>query len=76
VIEKDTKTHQARRLSVDVATAELLVVHRDTVVRRARMAGTEVGDESHVFSISRTGGCRGSPTASRLRSNASVSRRA
>ena len=50
VIEKDTKTHQARRLAIDVATAELLAAHRDMVVRRARMAGTEAGDESYVFS--------------------------
>jgi integrase len=50
VIEKDTKTHQARRMAIDVATADLLAAHRDAVVRRARMAGTEVGDESYVFS--------------------------
>lgn len=50
VIEKDTKTHQARRLAIDVATAELLAAHREAMDRRARMAGTEIVDQSFVFS--------------------------
>lgn len=50
VIEKDTKTHQARRLAIDVATAGLLAAHREAMDRRARMAGTEIGEQSFVFS--------------------------
>ena len=50
VIEKDTKTHQARRLAVDAATAHLLAEHRGAVDLRARIARAELGDDAFVFS--------------------------
>lgn len=50
VIEKDTKTHQARRLAIDTGTAALLEDHRVEVERRAQLARVELDDRSFVFS--------------------------
>jgi len=50
VIEKDTKTHQARRLAIDAGTGGLLQRHHDDSVRRARMARADLDDRSFIFS--------------------------
>ena len=50
VIEKDTKTHQARRLAIDAGTGGLLQRHHDDSVRCARMARADLDDCSFVFS--------------------------
>jgi integrase len=50
VIEKDTKTHQARRLAIDAGTAALLQEHRIEAERRAGLARVELDDGSFVFS--------------------------
>ncbi|MDQ3166886.1 MAG: tyrosine-type recombinase/integrase, partial [Actinomycetota bacterium] len=50
LIEKDTKTHQARRLAIDPGTASLLHEHRVASERRARIVRTELDDRSFVFS--------------------------
>ena len=50
LIEKDTKTHQARRLAIDPGTASLLHEHRIASERRARIVRTQIDDRSFVFS--------------------------
>jgi integrase len=50
VIEKDTKTHQARRLAIDAGTAALLQEHRIEAERRAGLARVELEERSFVFS--------------------------
>ncbi len=51
-VEKDTKTHQSRRLVIDAGTAVLLCGHRSRQGERARLAGAAVGEGSLVFSSS------------------------
>lgn len=50
IYEKDTKTHQARRLAVDPATMEVLRTWRAEVERRASAVGVRVRDDGFVFS--------------------------
>lgn len=50
LIEKDTKTHQARRLAIDPGTAALLHEHRLAAEQRARIVRAELSDRSFVFS--------------------------
>jgi integrase len=50
LVEKDTKTHQARRVTLDAATAAVLVAHHQCTVERARMARIEPGRSALVFS--------------------------
>src|SRR5204862_8353234 len=49
-IEKDTKTHQSRRISRDAATVLVLDGHRQSVARRASLAGMTRLDDDFVFS--------------------------
>ena len=49
-IEKDTKTHQMRRIALDPATVEVLSAHRAAYQDRVRSLGQEPTDEAFVFS--------------------------
>lgn len=50
VREKDTKTHQARRVALDAATVEALRAWRVAVDERAQACGTVVPADAFVFS--------------------------
>ena len=52
--EKDTKTHQARRIALDSETVVLLRKHRDRVAERVRVLGQTFTDDRFVFSGTRT----------------------
>ena len=52
--EKDTKTHQARRIALDSETVVLLRKHRDRVAERVRTLGQKFTDDRFVFSGTRT----------------------
>jgi len=49
-IEKDTKTHQMRRISLDPATLEVLAEHRQRYEDMARQLQTEPRDDAFLFS--------------------------
>ncbi|MDQ3979957.1 MAG: tyrosine-type recombinase/integrase [Actinomycetota bacterium] len=51
VVEKGTKTHQARWVSLDPATVELLARHLEDMEDRAALAGARVADDAFVFSL-------------------------
>ncbi|GAA5124120.1 hypothetical protein [Pseudonocardia adelaidensis] len=53
-IEKDTKTHRARRVSVDEATLEILAEHRQRYEERCRAVAVRPARTSYVFSYSPT----------------------
>ncbi len=50
VIVKDTKTHAQRVIALDPGTIDRLVSHRDFVVERAGMCGTELPEDAFVLS--------------------------
>ena len=50
LVEKDTKTHQARRVTLDSATVAVLEAHYKNVVQRARMAQVELRPSALLFS--------------------------
>jgi integrase len=50
VIEKDTKTHQARRIAIDPATLAALETHRLQIEDRARELNVPLGHDALVFS--------------------------
>ncbi len=50
VIEKDTKTHQVRKVSLDEETAAVLAAHRAVREELAAKCGAEVSANSFVFS--------------------------
>jgi integrase len=47
--EKDTKTHQARRVALDEATTDALVLHRRTALEQAALARMTLADDGFVF---------------------------
>lgn len=49
-IEKDTKTHQMRRLAIDPATVEVLIEHRDRYREKCRVAEVPPIDAAYLFS--------------------------
>jgi integrase len=49
-IDKDTKTHQMRRLAIDPATVEVLAEHRDRYRERCRLAEVPPIDSAYLFS--------------------------
>lgn len=53
-IEKDTKTHRARRLTLDATTVELLTEHRERYEERCRQLGVKSSSAAHLFSYSPT----------------------
>lgn len=50
VIEKDTKSHQARRIAIDPATLAALEMHRVDLVRRADELGATLDADALLFS--------------------------
>jgi integrase len=50
VAEKDTKTHQARRIALDPSTVDALRQHRKLMEERAVAAGKSLGASSYVWS--------------------------
>jgi integrase len=50
LVEKDTKTDNQRRLSLDPHTVELLQIHRDSVAAQLAVLGVQVDGETYVFS--------------------------
>ena len=49
-IEKDTKTHQMRRISLDAETVAVLTEHRSRHKERARAVGVEPSEQAFLFS--------------------------
>ena len=49
-VEKDTKTHQMRRIALDRATVEVLSAHRERYEDAARAGGVKPTDEAFLFS--------------------------
>lgn len=49
-IEKDTKTHQMRRVSLDPAAVEVLSEHRERYDALCRQVGTDPSDAAFLFS--------------------------
>lgn len=49
-IEKDTKTHQMRRISLDAETVGVLDEHRARYIEQASALGVGPSDEAFVFS--------------------------
>jgi integrase len=54
-VEKDTKTHQARRVSLDRGASALLSAHRRRCAERALACGASLGAGAFVFSASADG---------------------
>ena len=50
LVEKDTKTHQARRVTLDPATVAVLAAHREWAEYRARLAHVECSSGALLFS--------------------------
>jgi integrase len=50
LIEKDTKTHQVRKVTVDQETAALLVAHREACAELATKCGASIGPNTFLFS--------------------------
>ncbi len=49
-IEKDTKTHQMRRIALDAETVAVLTEHRERYERQARALGVEPAADAFLFS--------------------------
>jgi len=49
-VEKDTKTHQMRRISLDPATVQVLTAHRENYEQRMRSLGLEPSRSAFLFS--------------------------
>lgn len=49
--EKDTKTHQVRRMALDPATVDVLRAQQALSIEFAEFADTEITDESFIFSL-------------------------
>ncbi len=55
LVEKDTKTHAARRVALDDGTVQLLAAHRARMAARAAMCRVELTEDAFVFSNSGDG---------------------
>lgn len=53
-LEKDTKTHRARRLAIDAATVEILTEHRHGYEERCHAVGAGPVQTAYLFSYSAT----------------------
>ena len=62
-VEKDTKTHQTRRIALDAATTEILVAHRQRYESRVRSIASDPRDDAYVFSYAEDHSRPCSPTA-------------
>ena len=56
LLEKDTKTHQSRRIALGRETVAKLVTYRDAAIERAAACGTSLRAEAFVFATSVDGG--------------------
>jgi len=56
LLEKDTKTHQSRRIALGRETVAKLVTYRDAAIERAAVCGTSLRAEAFVFATSVDGG--------------------
>ena len=68
LVEKGTKTHSARRVSLDVGTVGIVVGHRARVERRGKACGVVIADDAFVLipsSMGRDGGPRAEIPSSR-----------
>lgn len=61
LVEKDTKTHQARRIALDDSTVELLTAQLDRCEQRARACGRALTDDAFVFSYEADGSAPWAP---------------
>jgi len=52
IVEKDTKTHAARRIALDPDSVDVLRTHRDRMTERAVEFGVKMLNDSYVFSRS------------------------
>lgn len=50
LVEKDTKTHAARRVALDDRTVQIIGAHRARMTARAAMCRAELTDDAFVFS--------------------------
>ena len=50
LVEKDTKTHQARSVALDATTLAVIHQHRDRMTERATLCAFELPADAHVFS--------------------------
>jgi integrase len=50
LLEKDTKTHAGRRISLDVVTADVLKARRERAEERAEAVEGELADDAFIFS--------------------------
>jgi integrase len=50
LVEKDTKTHQVRRIALDPLSVDILRGHRERCEERARVCGVAVLEDGYVFS--------------------------
>jgi integrase len=55
IVEKDTKTYQARRVVLDPGTVQALESHKKRASARASACGTGLGEEAFVFSSTANG---------------------
>jgi integrase len=53
-VEKDTKTHQMRRIALDSETVALLVEHKNRCAERMQSLGSKLTDDMYVFSPARS----------------------
>jgi len=53
--EKDTKTHQQRRIALDPETVDILTEHRQRCADRAASLGTDLSADAFVFSLAPDG---------------------
>ena len=53
-VEKDTKTHQMRRIALDSETVALLIEHKNRCAERMRSLGGELSDDMYVFANARS----------------------
>ena len=51
LVEKDTKTHRRRRITLDPETVAVLVEHRERAVERAASLATTLRPDAFVFSL-------------------------
>jgi integrase len=56
LVVKDTKTHAARRVSLDAGCVAALVAHRERAAERAAVCGIELAADAYVFSAEVDGG--------------------
>lgn len=52
--EKDTKTHQMRRIALDTETTALLTEHKQRSAERMRELGAELTDDMYLFTSARS----------------------